>query len=110
MSINYHQDHFGSVYGIVTGDGRVAHSACLGFGLERVTLALLRIHGLELDEWPDDDPQSAPAVEGRRSVNALADLDPAASRPHPLHSAGTGMFAETNCYADLWIELLHGLG
>jgi seryl-tRNA synthetase len=54
MSINYHQDHFGSDFGIVTADGRVAHTACFGFGLERITLALLRMHGLELDAWPDE--------------------------------------------------------
>jgi seryl-tRNA synthetase len=52
-SFNYHQDHFSSVYGIemAAGDG-VAHTACLGFGLERITLALLRKHGLGLDGWP----------------------------------------------------------
>jgi seryl-tRNA synthetase len=52
-SFNYHQDHFSSTYGIAmeNGDGR-AHTACLGFGLERITLALLRTHGLELKAWP----------------------------------------------------------
>ena len=29
--------------------------------------------------------------------------------PHPLH-APDRTWAETNCYIDLWIELLHGLG
>lgn len=53
-SFNYHQDHFGSIYAIETADGSVAHTACLGFGLERVTLALLRKHGLSLDAWPDE--------------------------------------------------------
>ncbi|MDT7950871.1 MAG: DUF1839 family protein, partial [Acetobacteraceae bacterium] len=28
--------------------------------------------------------------------------------PHPLHSA-TRPWPETNCYLDLWIELLHAL-
>ena len=54
MSVNYHQDHFGTIYGIRTADGEVAHSACLGFGLERVTLALLVRHGLEPARWPDE--------------------------------------------------------
>jgi seryl-tRNA synthetase len=54
MSVNYHQDHFGTIYGIQTADGEVAHSACLGFGLERVTLALLVRHGLEPHRWPDE--------------------------------------------------------
>jgi seryl-tRNA synthetase len=53
MSINYHQEHFGADFGIETEDGGVAHSACWGFGLERVTLALLSAHGLELRDWPE---------------------------------------------------------
>jgi seryl-tRNA synthetase len=53
-SFNYHQDHFTSVYGIeMDGDGdATAHTACLGFGLERITLALVRKHGLDQDRWP----------------------------------------------------------
>ncbi len=52
-SFNYHQDHFSSVYGIeMDGEDATAHTACLGFGLERITLALLREHGLDLDTWP----------------------------------------------------------
>jgi len=51
-SCNYHLDHFGSVFGIETADGQVAHSACVGFGLERIALALFRTHGLELAAWP----------------------------------------------------------
>jgi len=52
-SFNYHQDHFSSTFEIAMEDGSAAHTACLGFGLERVTLALLATHGLELDGWPD---------------------------------------------------------
>ena len=52
-SFNYHQDHFSAVYGIeMDGEDATAHTACLGFGLERITLALLREHGLDLDAWP----------------------------------------------------------
>ena len=51
-SCNYHLDHFGSAFGIRSADGEVAHSACVGFGLERVALALFRTHGLRLDAWP----------------------------------------------------------
>jgi len=51
-SFNYHQDKFGSAFGIHTVDGQVAHSACLGFGLERVTMALFRTHGFDPNEWP----------------------------------------------------------
>lgn len=51
-SANCHQDHFGSSFGLHTAAGEVAHSACVGFGVERITLALLWAHGLEPDRWP----------------------------------------------------------
>lgn len=51
-SFNYHQEHFGSTFGIQLHDGAVAHTACLGFGLERITLALFREHGLDTKTWP----------------------------------------------------------
>jgi seryl-tRNA synthetase len=51
-SFNYHQDHFASAYGIELSDGTGAHSACLGFGLERIALALYRAHGLDQASWP----------------------------------------------------------
>ncbi|MFD9900101.1 amino acid--[acyl-carrier-protein] ligase [Mesorhizobium sp. UC22_110] len=52
MSFNYHQDHFGKGWEINTADGEVAHTACVGFGLERIALALLNHHGLDIDAWP----------------------------------------------------------
>jgi hypothetical protein len=42
-------------------------------------------------------------------ISALADLDAATYRPHLLH-APASIWPETNCYADLWIELLHAQG
>jgi seryl-tRNA synthetase len=51
-SFNYHQEHFASVYGIRLADGSEAHTACLGFGLERITIALLSRHGLDPLSWP----------------------------------------------------------
>lgn len=51
-SANYHEDHFGGSFLITTPDGQTAHSACFGFGLERVTLALLSRHGLDPATWP----------------------------------------------------------
>jgi seryl-tRNA synthetase len=54
-SFNYHQDHFSGTYGLEMEDPSTpAHTACLGFGLERITLALLRTHGLDLGQWPED--------------------------------------------------------
>ena len=50
-SANIHLDHFGEEFGIRLPDGRTAHTACVGFGVERIALALLRVHGLDPDEW-----------------------------------------------------------
>lgn len=52
VSFNYHQDHFGHLFGIHTADGKTAHTACFGFGLERCTLALFKHHGLKVADWP----------------------------------------------------------
>jgi seryl-tRNA synthetase len=51
-SCNYHQDHFGHSFDIRTPDGGFAHTACIGFGLERIALALFMKHGLDPDHWP----------------------------------------------------------
>ena len=53
-SSNYHLDHFGSAFDIRTSDGDVAHSACVGFGLERVALALFKTHGMDPESWPTE--------------------------------------------------------
>jgi seryl-tRNA synthetase len=52
MSFNYHQDHFGTTWGLRTDDGLVAHTACAAFGLDRLTIALFATHGLDLEAWP----------------------------------------------------------
>ncbi len=52
MSFNYHGDHFGQLHDIRTPDGCLAHTGCVGFGLERLTLALLRHHGFDPEAWP----------------------------------------------------------
>ena len=51
ISLNYHQDHFGGLFGITTADGATAHTACVGFGLERIALALYRRHGFARERW-----------------------------------------------------------
>ncbi|KPF41198.1 amino acid--[acyl-carrier-protein] ligase [Rhizobium sp. G187] len=53
MSFNYHQDAFGQKWGLNLEDGSVAHTACVGFGLERIALALFAKHGLDVAVWPD---------------------------------------------------------
>ena len=51
LSFNYHQELFGSLYGITVA-GDTAHTSCVGFGMERVALALLKTHGLDPTTWP----------------------------------------------------------
>lgn len=54
-SFNYHGDHFALAFGLEPADGgEPVHTACLGFGLERITLALLVAHGLDPATWPDE--------------------------------------------------------
>lgn len=52
-SCNCHLDAFGTAFDIRTPDGEAAHTACVGFGLERITLALYREHGLDEGGWPE---------------------------------------------------------
>jgi seryl-tRNA synthetase len=52
-SSNLHRDHLTTRFGITTADGATAHSACVGFGLERIVLALFAEHGVVVDDWPD---------------------------------------------------------
>jgi seryl-tRNA synthetase len=52
LSFNYHQDHFGTLWGLTRTDGEKAHSGCVGFGLERITLALFKHHGTDTAKWP----------------------------------------------------------
>jgi seryl-tRNA synthetase len=52
MSFNYHREHFGNVWGIRDERGDLAHTSCVAFGIDRLTVALFAVHGLELAEWP----------------------------------------------------------
>jgi len=51
VSLNYHQTHFAERFGIATSDGTTGHTACVGFGLERLTLAVYQRHGLDRKQW-----------------------------------------------------------
>jgi seryl-tRNA synthetase len=53
-SFNFHQEHFGEAFRIRTEDGQVANTACLGFGLERVVMALFQAHGFDPERWPSE--------------------------------------------------------
>lgn len=52
ISGNCAREHFGRAFSIETAGGEAAHTACVAFGVDRITLALLRRHGLALDLWP----------------------------------------------------------
>ena len=52
LAAQLHQQHFGSTFDILTQSGDAAHTACLGFVLERVTMALFKHHGFDPDRWP----------------------------------------------------------
>lgn len=52
-SFNYHGEHFGRTWGLRLADGSPAHTSCVGFGLERLTVALFRHHGARPEAWPD---------------------------------------------------------
>ncbi len=51
-SFNWHQEHFGKIFEIKTKDGQLANTACLGFGMERVCMALFKHHGFDPKTWP----------------------------------------------------------
>lgn len=53
-SFNYHQDHFTTAFEIDIEGAEVAHTACVGFGLDRVVVALLERHGLDFARWPEE--------------------------------------------------------
>jgi seryl-tRNA synthetase len=52
-SFNYHQDHFGKLFGIKLPTGGTAETACVGFGLERCVMALFKTHGMVPSAWPE---------------------------------------------------------
>jgi seryl-tRNA synthetase len=52
LSFNYHQDHFAKIWKLQFAGGNQIHTGCVGFGLERLVLALFRHHGFEPERWP----------------------------------------------------------
>jgi len=52
MSFNYHQEHFGEVWGLADSAGSMAHTGCVAFGMDRLAVALFCVHGLATAQWP----------------------------------------------------------
>jgi seryl-tRNA synthetase len=53
MSFNYHQDHFGNVWGIRDSADATAHTGCAAFGMDRLATALFWKHGVDIRDWSD---------------------------------------------------------
>jgi seryl-tRNA synthetase len=51
-SFNYHQNHFSHLFDIHSADGEDAHTACLGFGIDRLVIGLFKTHGFDMQAWP----------------------------------------------------------
>lgn len=67
-STNCHEDHFGVAFDLRLPDGSHAHTACVGFGLERVSLALHRRHGLDSSSWPTEVREHLGLSDGGRAL------------------------------------------
>lgn len=52
-SFNLHSDFFASVYNIRQADGKLAETACMGFGMERWVYGFLSQKGLDRTAWPE---------------------------------------------------------
>ncbi len=70
-SLNYHADFFGRAFDIGIEGAGPAHSACIGFGLERLVCAFLAQHGPESDDWPEK-VKTAMASQPPEAVHELS--------------------------------------
>lgn len=57
----------------------------------------------------DAGGSGVPAASTVKATSLLPQLDPAGYLPHPVHATDR-VWSATNCYVDLWVELLHKLG
>jgi hypothetical protein len=98
MSFNYHREHFGTVWGIHGRNGETAHTSCVAFGIDRLTVALFAVHGVDLAQWPERTRQALTTLANGYLVDQATldhDLlyylppgaDPADPRISPLRTA-----------------------
>ncbi|MGO9991024.1 MAG: amino acid--[acyl-carrier-protein] ligase [Steroidobacteraceae bacterium] len=52
MSFNDHREHFSHVWRIHDERGDLAHTGCVAFGIDRLSIALFAVHGIDLNKWP----------------------------------------------------------
>jgi seryl-tRNA synthetase len=53
VSFNYHQTKFGETFDIRQANGELAHTACIGIGMERITMGLFKHLGFDPRQWPE---------------------------------------------------------
>jgi hypothetical protein len=53
LSSNLHSATFGKAFEIRGADGMRANTGCIGFGIERLAIAIAMQHGLDPAQWPD---------------------------------------------------------
>jgi len=53
VPFNYHHDHVSSTFRILTGPDTLAQTACLGFGMDRIVMTLLKAYGFQVSDWPE---------------------------------------------------------
>jgi seryl-tRNA synthetase len=51
-SFNDAKDLFGGAFGLQQADGTPAQTGCVGFGMERMVLAMFHRHGMDVGAWP----------------------------------------------------------
>jgi seryl-tRNA synthetase len=51
-SVNQHGDHFGRAWNITVNGRGIAHSCCMGFGIDRWCLAVFCQFGFDVRDWP----------------------------------------------------------
>jgi phosphopantetheine--protein transferase-like protein len=99
ISFNYHQDHFGTSWGLRTAAGITAHSACVAFGLDRLALALFATHGVDLQSWPAAVRENLPLW----LLRVASQL-----KPEHMSSRHNGPRLELGEHeVDLWLVPLH---
>jgi seryl-tRNA synthetase len=52
MSFNYHREHFAEIWDLRDAAGELVHTACVAFGMDRLTVALFYTHGANVATWP----------------------------------------------------------
>jgi seryl-tRNA synthetase len=52
MSFNDHREHFSQIWAIQDEHGKLTRTGCVAFGIDRLSIALFAVHGLDLQKWP----------------------------------------------------------